>query len=347
MPSENNTAFPHSWTCTNLLTLVAPKFIRAPLINTLACTKMGWCTCRKALGQPLDLYDIRKFDAALGATLEKLYAAYKAHQAQGGSRRGPLLVDGCPIEDLCLTFVLPGYPEYELKKNGGDITVDASNAGAYISAVVEANLESGIKPQMDSFRSVLLSRFVFLVMLCAAPAVLCCAQTTAVRSVLRHTFCPTTLSSCLSTCAATWFSHCFAFLMLARCLFPASHAADVLSCCALRTALHCVSSQNWSCALVMHTNDCGIARLWRHTVQHQLGCVSCTECQPLLEETVLQAEILHAACLEVADFDMLLVCSAHSALRHSGGTPLNPAAIHSVLMTNIIPSMSVPGFSTQ
>lgn len=109
-------------------------------------------TYRKALGQPLDLYDIRKFDAALGATLEKLFAAHKAHQAQGGSRRGPLLVDGCPIEDLCLTFVLPGYPEYELKKNGGDITVDASNAGAYISAVVDANLESGIKPQMDSFR---------------------------------------------------------------------------------------------------------------------------------------------------------------------------------------------------
>ena len=108
--------------------------------------------CRKALGQPLDLYDIRKFDAALGATLEKLYTAHKAHQGQGSSRKGPLLVDGCPIEDLCLTFVLPGYPEYELKKNGGDITVDASNVGAYITAVVDANLESGIKAQMDSFR---------------------------------------------------------------------------------------------------------------------------------------------------------------------------------------------------
>ena len=100
----------------------------------------------------MDLYDIRKFDAALGATLEKLYAAHKAHQAQGGSRKGPMLVDGCPIEDLCLTFVLPGYPEYELKKNGGEIMVDATNVGAYISAVVDANLESGIKTQMDHFR---------------------------------------------------------------------------------------------------------------------------------------------------------------------------------------------------
>lgn len=122
---------------------------------------------RKALGQPLDLYDIRKFDAALGATLEKLYAAYKAHQAQGGSRKGPLLVDGCPIEDLCLTFVLPGYPEYELKKHGGDITVDASNVGSYITAVVDANLESGIKPQMDSFRLMLLSTLFVSAVLCA------------------------------------------------------------------------------------------------------------------------------------------------------------------------------------
>ncbi|KAL3152604.1 hypothetical protein ABBQ32_001622 [Trebouxia sp. C0010 RCD-2024] len=121
--------------------------------NRLLDLPLSYVFYRKALGQPLDLYDIRKFDAALGATLEKLYAAHKAHQAQGGSRRGPLLVDGCPIEDLCLTFVLPGYPEYELKKNGGDVTVDASNAGAYISAVVDANLESGIKPQMDSFRA--------------------------------------------------------------------------------------------------------------------------------------------------------------------------------------------------
>lgn len=152
-------------------------------------------TYRKALGQPLDLYDIRKFDAALGATLEKLYAAHKAHQAQGGSRRGPLLVDGCPIEDLCLTFVLPGYPEYELKKNGGDVTVDASNAGAYISAVVEANLESGIKPQMDSFRSALLSNCTSAwrhAVCCACCAVLCCvfSPVLCVRRCATHSVSP-------------------------------------------------------------------------------------------------------------------------------------------------------------
>lgn len=121
--------------------------------NRLLDIPLSYVFYRKALGQPLDLYDIRKFDSALGATLEKLYAAHKAHHALGSSRKGPMLVDGCPIEDLCLTFVLPGYPEYELKKNGGDIMVDACNVGSYISAVVDANLDSGIKTQMEHFRA--------------------------------------------------------------------------------------------------------------------------------------------------------------------------------------------------
>ncbi len=66
------------------------------------------CGCRRiALGQTVDLFDVRKVDAGLGATLEKLAAA--AGSVSGGrSRSGPLTVDGCPIEDLCLTFVLPG-----------------------------------------------------------------------------------------------------------------------------------------------------------------------------------------------------------------------------------------------
>lgn len=121
--------------------------------NRLLDLPLSYVFYRKALGQPLDLYDIRKFDAALGGTLEKLYAAHRAHQSSGGgAKKGPLLVDGCPIEDLCLTFVLPGYPDYELQHGGTDTVVDASNVGAYIAAVVDANLESGIKLQMESFR---------------------------------------------------------------------------------------------------------------------------------------------------------------------------------------------------
>lgn len=65
------------------------------------------------MGRPVDLYDVRKVDAALGATLEKLAAAAAGGSSSGGASKGaaaavPMLVDGCPLEDLCLSFVLPG-----------------------------------------------------------------------------------------------------------------------------------------------------------------------------------------------------------------------------------------------
>jgi len=73
-------------------------------------------TCRIALGRTVDLFDVRKVDAGLGATLEKLAAAAGTSGSGGRGHAGPLTVDGVPIEDLCLAFVLPGY-----------ITVSVSN----------------------------------------------------------------------------------------------------------------------------------------------------------------------------------------------------------------------------
>lgn len=58
------------------------------------------------MGRPLDLYDVASIDPALGASLEKLAAALASWRRGGGG--GPLLVDGCALEDLCLTFTLPG-----------------------------------------------------------------------------------------------------------------------------------------------------------------------------------------------------------------------------------------------
>lgn len=66
---------------------------------------------RIAAGRKVDLYDVRAFDAALGHRLERLEAALRAPRPAGT----PLLVDGVPLEDLCLTFSLPGYPKYPLK----------------------------------------------------------------------------------------------------------------------------------------------------------------------------------------------------------------------------------------
>ena len=59
------------------------------------------------MGQPVDLHDVRKVDAGLGASLEKLKAAHVAWSL-ADKADAPLYIDGTPIEDVCLTFVLPG-----------------------------------------------------------------------------------------------------------------------------------------------------------------------------------------------------------------------------------------------
>lgn len=105
---------------------------------------------RAAMGAQVDLYDISSFDPQLGGSLEKLYTAWKKYQA--GGCRGRLMLDGCDISDLCLSFTLPGYPEYELTPGGAEITVDASNLEEYIHAVVNATIGEGIVPQLEAFR---------------------------------------------------------------------------------------------------------------------------------------------------------------------------------------------------
>ena len=60
-----------------------------------------------ALGQPVDRHDVACIDSHLGASLGRLRAAHAAHAGAG-----PMLVDGVPLDDLCLTFVLPGTPSH-------------------------------------------------------------------------------------------------------------------------------------------------------------------------------------------------------------------------------------------
>lgn len=43
-----------------------------------------------------------------------------------------LAMDGCSIEDLDLDFVLPGYPNIELKKGGKDIALTLDNLEEYL-----------------------------------------------------------------------------------------------------------------------------------------------------------------------------------------------------------------------
>ncbi|XP_073148393.1 E3 ubiquitin-protein ligase UPL3 [Henckelia pumila] len=106
------------------------------------------------LGQELDLHDIISFDTELGTTLQELQALVCRKQyldSIGSSNQQELRFRGVSIEDLCLDFSLPGYPDYVLKP--GDENVEMSSLGEYISLVVDAIVGTGIMRQMEAFRS--------------------------------------------------------------------------------------------------------------------------------------------------------------------------------------------------
>uniref|UniRef100_A0A061SJU8 HECT-type E3 ubiquitin transferase n=1 Tax=Tetraselmis sp. GSL018 TaxID=582737 RepID=A0A061SJU8_9CHLO len=103
---------------------------------------------RAALRRPLDLHDIQSFDPQLGASLVKLSTAVQNCHADGR-----VLVDGVPIEGLCLSFTLPGKEDCELASGGSDTMVTSANAREYVDAVVDAVLGRGIEAQMQAFRS--------------------------------------------------------------------------------------------------------------------------------------------------------------------------------------------------
>ncbi|CAN7133457.1 unnamed protein product [Brassica rapa subsp. narinosa] len=109
------------------------------------------------LGQELDLHDVILFDAELGKTLQELRVLVgRKHylEAEGGDNSSvisDLCLRGSRIEDLCLDFTLPGYPEYILRP--GDDTVDINSLEDYISLVVDATVKRGVARQIEAFRS--------------------------------------------------------------------------------------------------------------------------------------------------------------------------------------------------
>ncbi|GMH39269.1 hypothetical protein BSKO_07167 [Bryopsis sp. KO-2023] len=98
-------------------------------------------------GCPVDLFDLKIVDRSLGMTLEKLQSAADVAKAN----RGPVLIDGSPLEDMYIDFSLPGYPEYELRQINSEFVTKAT-LQAYIDTVVNATLVEGIEHQVSAFR---------------------------------------------------------------------------------------------------------------------------------------------------------------------------------------------------
>lgn len=60
-------------------------------------------------------------------------------------------INGVTVEDLSLSFALPGFPKYELIPNGAEVAVTSANLKNYIEMVVEATVFSGVIHQVKAF----------------------------------------------------------------------------------------------------------------------------------------------------------------------------------------------------
>ncbi|TDZ33970.1 putative ubiquitin fusion degradation protein [Colletotrichum spinosum] len=64
-----------------------------------------------------------------------------------------ITIDGVKLDDLCLDFTLPGYPEIELSPGGAQTRVTIDNVDAYLERVIDITLGSGVRRQVDAFRT--------------------------------------------------------------------------------------------------------------------------------------------------------------------------------------------------
>ncbi|UPK96188.1 hypothetical protein LCI18_007123 [Fusarium solani-melongenae] len=64
-----------------------------------------------------------------------------------------IVIDGVKIDDLCLDFTLPGYPSIELESNGSQKRVTIDNVDSYLEKVIDMTLGSGVRRQVDAFRT--------------------------------------------------------------------------------------------------------------------------------------------------------------------------------------------------
>lgn len=64
-----------------------------------------------------------------------------------------IVIDDTKLDDLCLDFTLPGYPEIELVPGGSQLRVSISNVEDYLNRVIDMTLGTGVHRQVDAFRA--------------------------------------------------------------------------------------------------------------------------------------------------------------------------------------------------
>ncbi|XP_052747423.1 E3 ubiquitin-protein ligase TRIP12 [Bicyclus anynana] len=110
----------------------------------------------------LGLSDVRHVAPELWRSLCRLRrVADRARALAADTRHTPdqrnhmingLELDGCPIEELGLDFILPGDGCTELRRGGRDLPVTAHNLHDYIALVTHWLLYEGVTKQMEAFK---------------------------------------------------------------------------------------------------------------------------------------------------------------------------------------------------
>ncbi|KAK7393587.1 hypothetical protein VNO78_22145 [Psophocarpus tetragonolobus] len=111
------------------------------------------------LGKELSLYDIQSLDPGLGRVLlefQALVIRKKIMESVSGGNsefQYGLSFRDTRIEDLCLDFTLPGYPDIVLASGTDPSMVNMSNLEDYVSLIVDATVRSGVLRQVEAFKS--------------------------------------------------------------------------------------------------------------------------------------------------------------------------------------------------
>ncbi|ORX75729.1 hypothetical protein BCR32DRAFT_224865 [Anaeromyces robustus] len=105
----------------------------------------------------IGIFIIDMIDQDLAKSLRHLkkYIQIKDQYIQEGKSEDDIKsieVDGAKIDDLCLDFTLPGYPEIELIPDGENVSVNINNLEEYIIKIIDYTVCCGISKQIKAFR---------------------------------------------------------------------------------------------------------------------------------------------------------------------------------------------------
>jgi E3 ubiquitin-protein ligase TRIP12 len=95
---------------------------------------------------------IANLDPSLHKSLSLLNEFIQQKNQQQEKDSSTIRIQGASIEDLCLDFTLPGYPDIELVPQGKHLTVKLDNLQNYIDKIIDFTIGEGIKPLVKAFR---------------------------------------------------------------------------------------------------------------------------------------------------------------------------------------------------